>query len=364
MSDHLHIIGTGNLVAKVFPDFLIENYPAQDHSFLIIGDKFERCDFPEKTTLIKAFDHKTVMDLIKKHDHTLIHGLSISSYTKVCLLCRPKYLDRIVWVAWGADLYPSHRRRSLKACISGLIDTAFKKRILNFVGIFEPDIQYFRKRFGDRAKTFFAKYAAGSETKNPLYLAPPVLQTITEKRKSGAPVNILIGHQSNPLLNHRAVIDQLARFVDENIHIYIPLSYGDPSHADAIDHYAKTVFADKVTVLRDFMPRDEYMGILQNTDIAIFHIDRQIGLGNIYPLMYMQKKIYLKTDGVMYGYFKADGIDIQPSEKLWDITFEELVQDVDMSAATDYVASLQDTDANIVRWNHVFESLDQQRRPL
>ena len=359
MADFLHIIGTGNLVAKVFSNFLLENFPAQDHSFLIIGDKFEQNDFPKNTTLIRTFRHKTVMELIKKHDHTLIHGMSISAYTKFCLLCRPKYLNRIVWVAWGADLYQTDHSRSLKSKIKNLIDNAFKKRILNFVGIFEPDIQYFRQKFGTRAKTFFAKYAAGTETRNPIYLHPPFLQTIAEKQKSGEPVNILIGHQANPLLNHRAVIDQLARFISENIHITIPLSYGDQAHAEKVGHYAEEVFGDKVTVLRDFISQKEYMNILQNIDIAIFHIDRQIGLGNIYPLMYMQKKIYLKSDGVMYGHFKTEGIDIQPSEKLWNITFEELIQDVNMSAATNYIISLQDTAANITRWNNVFEALKQ-----
>lgn len=361
MAGHLHIIGTGNLVAKVFPQFLTEHFPTQDHSFLIIGDKFKRNEFPENTTLLGTFRHKVVLEQIKKHDHTLIHGLSMSTYTKVCLLLRPKYLRRIVWVAWGADLYPSDRRCNLKAILSDLIDNMFKKRIRNFVGIFEPDIQYFRKRFGDRANTFFAKYAAGTETRNPIYLAPPVLQTIAEKREKGEPVHILIGHQANPQLNHRTVIDQLKRFIDENIHVIIPLSYGDEAHAEEIGHYAEAVLGHKVTVLRDFMDQKEYMDILKTVDIAIFHIDRQIGLGNIYPLLYMQKKLYLKSDGVMYGYFKADGIDIQPSEKLSDLTFEELIEDVDMSAATNFVVSLQDTSANVTRWRNVFEALEKQR---
>ena len=112
------------------------------------------------------------------------------------------------------------------------------------------------------------------------------------------------------------------------------------------------------------MSQKEYMDILKNIDIAIFHIDRQIGLGNIYPLMYIQKKLYMKSSGVMYGHFRTDGIDIQPSELLEDISFEELVRDVDMSAATDYVVSLQDTAANVTRWRHVFEALDGQRRTV
>jgi len=364
MADFLHILGTGNLVAKVFPNFLTENFPAQEHAFLIIGDKFEQRDFPENTTLIRTFQHRTVMKLIKRSKHILIHGLSISSFTKLCLILQPKYLKRIVWVAWGADLYHINQKQSLKAALRTLIDTSFKKRICNFVGIFEPDIEYFRSKFGNRANTFYAKYATGSETKNPIYLAPPVLQTIAEKRNSGKPVTILVGHQANPLLNHRSVIDQLARFAKEDIHVIIPLSYGDMPYGEQVGAYAEKVLGDKVTVLKDFMSQKEYMDILQNIDIAIFHIERQIGLGNIYPLMYMQKKIYLKSDGVMYGYFKADGIDIQTSETLWNCSFEELTEDADMSAATDFVVSLQDTAANIIRWNNVFESLKQQRSAL
>ena len=79
--------------------------------------------------------------------------------------------------------------------------------------------------------------------------------------------------------------------------------------------------------------------------------------GNIYPLMYMQKKIYMRSDGVMYGHFRTDGIQIQPSEQLENISLDELLRDADMSAATAYIDALQDTGANIERWQTVFTAL-------
>lgn len=356
MTKYLHIIGTGNAVAKSFPDFIMENFPGNQHDFLIIGDKVKQEELPEKAVLIKKYNHKVVMEQIKNSQYVLIHGLSLSANTKFCLL-RPKYRKKLVWVAWGADLYQNHYGNSIVQRFKGAVDTAFKKAVPFFVGIFQPDIEYFHKKYGTRAKSFFAKYAAGSETRNPIYNAPPLLRRIAMRRQAGECVNILIGHQANPLLSHCTVIDWLARFQHENIHVYIPLSYGNMSYAAQTAAYAERVLGEKVTVLRDFMSQGEYMQLLQNMDIAVFHIDRQIGLGNIYPLMYMQKKIYMKSDGVMYGHFRTDGIEIKPSEALENITFEELLQDADMSEATAYINALQDTAANIARWQTVFSAL-------
>lgn len=353
---YLHIIGTGHPVAKSFPDFICENFSAKDHDFLIIGDKVSRDELPEHATLIKAYDHKTVLQKIKASQFVFIHGLSISTRTKVSLL-RKKYLKRIVWVAWGADLYQNNYSGSFFRRLKGRVDTAFKKRISNFVGIFPPDIDYFKAHFNTGAKTFFAKYAAGKETANPIFQSPAVVRTIRERLDRSETINIIIGHQSNPLLEHKQVIDWLVRFKDENIHVFVPLSYGDATYAKEAGAYAEQMLGEKVTVLRDFMSQQAYMDLLQDMDIAIFHIDRQIGLGNIYPLMYMQKKLYLKSSGAMYGHFKTDGIEIQASEALQDITFCEFLQDVDMSAATDYITALQDKQANIQRWSIVFDAL-------
>lgn len=356
MSKYLHVIGTSNLVAKHFPNFISENFPAEEHSFLIIGDKVSPKELPDGAAIIPSYDRKAVISHIRKSTYVFFHGLSLSTVTKLQLLL-PGYRKKLIWVAWGADLYEGHTQKGIIQKTKRCIDRLFKARILHFVGIFKPDIDYFRKKYGSKAQTFFAKYAAGSQTRNPVYNEPPVLRTCADRIRDGQTINIVIGHQANPLLNHCTVLDWLSRFIDENIHIYLPLSYGDAENAQQVSEYAQQLFGNKVTVLRDYLSLREYMDILKDMDIAIFHIDRQIGLGNIYPLMYMQKKIYMKSDGVMYRYFKSEGIDIFPSEQLQDITFHEFVRDANMSNATQFIIELQDTDANRSRWQTVFSSL-------
>ena len=43
-------------------------------------------------------------------------------------------------------------------------------------------------------------------------------------------INIQIGHPSTQVLNHIEVLEDLYKFRDENIRIYIPLSYGDEEY--------------------------------------------------------------------------------------------------------------------------------------
>lgn len=353
---YLHIMSTGNPVSKSFPHFIRNHFPETEHTFLIIGSGIPAEDLPQGCLLLPQYDHAAIMRQIRKHAHVLIHGLSLSTQTKAVLLL-PKFRKKLVWVAWGADLYQDNYLSGTLLQIKHRIDTLLKKRFSFFVGIFKPDIDYFCRKYNKNAATFFAKYTTDPSAGPSVYDAPPALRQIRERLESGQAINILVGHQANPLLGHKTVLDMLSRFKDENIHIYIPLSYGDLKYAEETARYAEALFGRQVTVLRDLIPPQEYISLLGDMDIAIFHIDRQIGLGNIYPLMFMQKKLYLRSSGVMFRHFTAEGLPICPSEDLQTVSFAEFTKDIDMSAATEYVRALHDPKADADRWQAVFSAL-------
>ena len=133
------------------------------------------------------------------------------------------------------------------------------------------------------------------------------LITLAEKVRNGDCINILIGHSCDPNLNHIEVLEDLLKFKDENIKIYIPLSYGIMANGDQVERKAKDLFGDKVFCLREMMDRDQYLDFLATIDIAIFNTQRQIGLGNLAPLRYMGKKLFIPAGSVCINILDLKG---------------------------------------------------------
>lgn len=357
----LHILFAGNIgVVNEFPPFILDNFSKDDHYFVVIGisDNGKLSKYKGNVEYMPKYDYFRIHTYINHSEHVIVHSMCLSTITKISILLNSKKIKKIVWVAWGKDLYEADITNAMT--LRNCVDKRFKEKISYFVGIFPPDIDYFKSKYGDYAKCFYAKYGAARDDDARICIKPPRIIKISEKVARQECINIIIGHQANPLLNHMSVLERLEKFREENIHIYIPLSYGDKSNADEVERYAKQLFDYKVTIFRDLMPLKEYNKILENMDIAIFDIKRQIGLGNIWPLLYMQKKIYLNSDGVMYNFFKKDNIQIQDTKDLSTIDFNTLISDPNMSGATDFVVDSLDFEKNVEQWDHVFLEVSQQ----
>ena len=181
----------------------------------------------------------------------------------------------------------------------------------------------------------------------------PYIST-AEKYKNGETINIVIGHQADPILNHIRVLKQLLEYKDENIQIYLPLSYGDMRNAENVEKFARENFGDKATVIKEFMPLNEYDQLLSQMDIAIFDTDRQIALGNINKYIYMKKKLYLSAGTVMHQYFSGKGVVLYDCEDIGRISFSDFVQDFDPDAGVAYLTKRLDRKTKIDEWAQVF----------
>ena len=98
-----------------------------------------------------------------------------------------------------------------------------------------------------------------------------------------------------------------------------------------------------------------YMDHLSRIDIAIFNTDRQIGLGNITPMLYMQKKIYIPKRTVMFEYFNSLGINICDYSRIKNMDYDEFTKPIPMDKGRRYV--LENTlnkEKKIEMWEKVF----------
>ncbi|HWR62069.1 MAG TPA: TDP-N-acetylfucosamine:lipid II N-acetylfucosaminyltransferase, partial [Clostridia bacterium] len=137
-------------------------------------------------------------------------------------------------------------------------------------------------------------------------------------------LRILLGNSASETNNHFEALDVLAGFAAENIRVICPLSYGDNDYRDRVIKYGQSVLGEKFTYLDKFYNISEYMDILFTVDIGIFNNDRQQALGNIYPLLYLGKKIYMKNDTTMWDEIRNEfGLGVFEIGKIPSESFEQ-----------------------------------------
>ena len=106
------------------------------------------------------------------------------------------------------------------------------------------------------------------------------------------------------------IFSKLKFFKTHNINIIVPLSYGDENYRNEVINFSKDIFQDKIIFLTEFLPYNEYLGILKNIDIAIFGHERQQATGNIIQLLGFGKKVFLNKKSTLYNYFEKKDFKI------------------------------------------------------
>jgi dTDP-N-acetylfucosamine:lipid II N-acetylfucosaminyltransferase len=357
----LHV-AYGGVIMSDYIRFLNENFDIDKHSVVILGNATDLS--PELLEHGNAYilDIKKprqffgLLSYIMSAELIILHSLGVQGLLKLFFLLNPSIMRKSVWVAWGGDLYQWKRNgKDIVSKVSNCVNYMIRKRIRYFVGIFPPDIDFFKKEFQSSAKTFYASYVGGLYSH--FYNADLGLLTLEEKIARGETINIQIGHQCNPILNHIEVLEQLHKFKDENIRIFVPLSYGDMGWGDLVEDRALSLFGHKVHCMREMMPKDDYLDYLSTIDIAIFNTPRQIGLGNITPLLFMKKKIFVPEGSVMYDFYTSLGIPIVDYNRVKSMDFNEFTHPVDMSKGKEYV--LQNglnKKKKVEMWRNVFNA--------
>ena len=291
-----------------------------------------------------------------EYDYIIMHSLF---YPVTAFLANPQALKKLVWIAWGYDLYNEKKLTGVKKIISDVMYRTVKSHCSVFIGIFPPDCEFYKEKFPkSRARIYYAPYIsvrkqAGFETYSPEC-------SLDQRKQDGEPVYIQVGHSAAEVMNHKSALDRIAKYKDENIRILLPLSYGDMAYGDQVQKYAYDIFGDKAICLREFMPVEEYNKILSRVDIGIFETYRQIALGNINTMIFQNKKIYLPEESVMYRYFHSRGVPVQPVEELDTFTFDALSRRVDShdpEAFREYMEEYTNNEGKIDRWRTIYEEL-------
>lgn len=316
----LHVANLDKFIPP-FVKLVNENFDGKRHLFCVLGNNKK---YPisqqnnlklSKPTLTGAVKHYVrVFRDIQRAEKVILHGL-FDVRLIILLSLMPWVLKKCYWVIWGGDLYsyqtPQARKRDK-------IKEAFRSFVIKRLGYLVTYIP------GDVALARKWYKAQGTYKECLMYLSNIVddqlIKSTSQLNKSGSEtIKIIIGNSADSSNNHIEVLKKLAVYKNKNIHLIVPLSYGDKDNAEKVISYGRQEFGDKFEALTDFIPFDDYKCILQSIDIAVFNHKRQQAMGNTITLLGMGKTIYMQAGLPHTQFLEELGISVLDVSKL-DLT--------------------------------------------
>lgn len=303
------------------------------------------------------------LEMKKKQDNIdiiVIHGLDFRLHELFFLNTDARLRKKMIWIVWGHDLYRVKNTNiasisgKIKYCIKMiiciLIQVPFVKNI-KCIGIgFPYDEKEIRKWYGNKICVKSAPYDLGYDYKSIKNLK----QSMKANKVCGNTTNILLGHSAYEFLNHIQNLKRLEKYQECNMKIYIPLNYGDANYKKRLMEYISTSELD-IEVLDDMLSMNEYLLFLSKMDIAIFDFDHQAALGNIYLLLYLEKKIYLSKQGIIYNGLREQDIAVFSTDTIGEIEFEEFKSNnFDASRGVMFSKKKLDCKEIVNDWNQLF----------
>jgi dTDP-N-acetylfucosamine:lipid II N-acetylfucosaminyltransferase len=314
----LHVASPSTFIGP-FIKLIKEEFCEENHQFWLLG-AIEK--FPvEKSKMVFVYG-STFWDKVKAYvrlvlllhsaKKVMLHGLFNVRLVLILALC-PWLLSKCYWIIWGGDLYQySNANSSIKARIKEPIRKFVLRRIGHLVTYIKGDVDLARKWYG--AKGIYHECLMYlSNVVGPIIISAPAVKT----EKNG--LYILLGNSADPNNNHIEALEHLLPYKDQDIKIFVPLSYGDQVYAKMVISQGSEWFGEKFVPLTEFMPFDCYLEFLKSLDIAIFNHQRQQAMGNTITLLGLGKTVYLRSDVSQWGLFEKEGI------KVFDIEQFELV---------------------------------------
>ena len=277
----LHCMDAEPKFMQPFIDFVKENFDYSKHKF-IIREHFNdmKVNIDSNTIFLPKSYSKfkrllIFMYQVNKADKIILHGLFHSDII-YALLLQPWILKKCYWIMWGGDFYFPEKQSWIKKQVI--------KRMGYLVNGIPQDYEVAKKIYHPKGE-----YIECFVYPSNLYKEYDI------KPKEHNTINILLGNSATKTNEHFEVLDKLAKYKNDNIKIYAPLSYGGDGkeYAKEVILKGKEIFGDKFIALTEFMPFEKYLEFLGTIDISIFAHKRMQAFGNIITLIGLGKTIYL-----------------------------------------------------------------------
>ena len=238
----------------------------------------------------------------KRSEKIILH--SLFNFKWVLILNLFLYLSKkSYWVIWGGDLYQS-QNPGLKQRIKEFFKGRVIRNLRGIVALLPGDYRLACKWYKTEAKLFQCIAYTSNIFKSREFSSGKVKNVVVQ-----------VGNSATKSNRHEQVMNKID--TSKQVEFIFPLSYGDKDYAERLVTKYSHLNAN---FLRELLPLNDYLKILEQVDIAIFNHDRQQAIGNIVNLLGLGKKVYLNSEVTTYPFFESIGIKIFDIEKEIELT--------------------------------------------
>lgn len=308
-----------------YVNFMKKHMSAYEHYFLLQSSAPLPLWDAHRVFYVETFNAPLPDDLravLEQCDRIIFSGVFSSIY--LLQQFPPRLLRKTYLQFWGGDFYnylappPWFRVRTA-------LHRRLRKRLYDscagHIFLIEGEEKEYRKFFAPPKTSFVAPMPSDD-----LEQRCALIHAQREAAAQHEGIHILVGNSATASNNHKQVLDRLRRFTNENIKIFMPLSYGDPQYRDEVIRYAQETCGDRVVPVTHYMDKFDYLKFLSTMDIGIIDCNRQQGMGNIIYLLALGKKIYLRPGTSMWDMYRANGYAVYDSEAISAMPFEEFAR--------------------------------------
>ncbi len=285
-----------------FIEFVDKYFGRENHKYVLITS--EKYEYGLKEEHDVEFLHTnddiftTLVNYMNKAEKILLHGLWREKIN-IILEKNPSFLKKSFWIMWGGDFYFPEKQSELQKYMI--------ENVPYLVTGTKGEIDYVRNNYNAKGEHIEAFVYTSNLFKN-IKSSPKIVDK----------TRILVGNSSTETNQHFEVFNKLEIYKNENIEIFVPLSYGDFKYGMQVMKVGYEIFGDKFKPIIDYMNEQDYYKFLSTIDIGIFNHNRQQGMGNIITLLGMGKKVYMNPEVTTYEMFIDKNIKVD-SFKLFDL---------------------------------------------
>lgn len=246
------------------------------------------------------------------------------------------HFNNLGWMVWGADLYnlPSvhaplyeeltrlrfiERQRSIQDFLYRvkvrMLHNRFRKEAYEKVDYvltwMTGEYKFATQRLAGLTalhKFFFYENNAPYQVLDEMLLKSGV------PRRNNVPIYVL-GNSATPELNHLDVVDWMER-EKVKADLWVPVSYGNKAYARFLKANLSFYTGGEIRFLEKYMPFDDYLQVLNQSDGLIMNNIRPQGYGNVLMMMYLGKKVFLNSSNLSIADLDARGLQWHPIQDL------------------------------------------------
>lgn len=292
-----------------FIDFVAKNFKIERHEFHFISTpryEYGLINYSNVSWVFKPMHYIRLYFEMCRAEKILLH--SMPKYTVAIILAmQPWLLKKCYLTMWGWDLYAYLTPKNLSRKLYELVRSIIFRNVAYFLYFVPGDFLLAKKWYG----------AKGKYVKCFMYQSNLYKKIESSKIKNCERV-FLLGNSADPTNDHINLLNKLAIYSGDNVKIYCPLSYGDPTNKLLVMAEGYKLFGSKFIPLEEYVSVDEYYEILSEVDTVVFGHKRQQALGNTITFLGMGKRVYLRSDTTTWELLKSLKLEIFNVDNIGD----------------------------------------------